>query len=158
MIPENQRDIFLYGVTGKQNIWHQAFIWAGDFNWFFTGQSPIQHIWRHRRSTASLNKTLLIKEDCLCSTELSEQFYLAAWDGLDVSVGQGWGGWGEETAGELCCIISGMAAQEMCLRAGWVTLQRAAVLQCCFKGNILNLDPFVAPKQLLLRKGGHHKL
>lgn len=37
---------------------------------------------------------------------------------LDVSVGQGWGGRGEDAAGELCRMVSGMAAKEMCPRAG----------------------------------------
>lgn len=86
-MPENKREVwffFLYGVTGKQNIWHQAFLWAGDFSWFFIAQLPIQHLWRHRKSTASLNKTLPMQKDCVALNYLNSSVLLPVMD-LDVS-------------------------------------------------------------------------
>lgn len=73
-------------------------------------------------STASLNKTLLIQENCVALNYLNSSILLPMMN-LDVSVGQGCGGGGEDAAGELCHMVSGMAT-ERCAQGQAESLRR----------------------------------
>lgn len=132
---KQKRDLFFYMVLMKSKISDTKLLYEQEI---LADSLLLCHLYSVSGDTGGAQppstKPFWYKRTvCLALIYLNSSVLLPMMD-LDVSVGQGWGGWGEDAAGELCCIFSGMAAKAMCPRAGWVTLQRAAVLHCCLKG------------------------
>lgn len=135
IVPENKRDInLLYGVIGKKTsdtkLLSEREILADSLL-----PSHIQNVsgGTGRAQPPSTRPFWYKRTVCLAQNYLNSSILLPVME-FDVSVGLRRGRRGEDAVGELCCMVSGMAAREMCPRAGWVTWQRAALLHCCLKG------------------------
>lgn len=66
---------------------------------------------------------------------------------FDASVGQGWGCRGKGAAGKLWLLVSWRAAKDTCPGQAESLRRELLCFIAAWKGNILNLAPFVAPEQ-----------
>lgn len=163
VIPENKRNVYFLKWNIMWNCWKPkqltpSFNLGRRFSLILYCPVTYTVAWKHRESTTSLDKTLLTKEDCLRSADVTalsrclSQTLLRVWDrdgdeGARVQLGSSASWFLEEQPKRRAQGQAESLRRELlCFIAAW-------------EGSVVNLAPlWLQNNNGLVRKRGHHKL